>query len=168
MAWDWEDTGKSLLLAFIIWASNQLRKKIIPVWGNVKRVWNLSKIVKDLEFTVYTEKNKLQALLQISPHPIYIINEEGEMIYANQAWIDLTGYKDEKEAYGLGYLRSVHPEDRSEVSNQRKLLANSDTAYNGQVRFRNLRTHEDITRTCVSQTFKDNIGKVIGTIGTLI
>lgn len=167
MAWDWEDTGKGLASVFIIWVVNYLRKRSKPLFEAAKRIANYGKITKQLELDLAVERSKLAALLDISPNPYYIINEEGEMTYANQAWVEKIGFKDDSEAYGLGYLRGVHPEDRADVSSQRKLLAKSPSSYNGIVRFRNLRTHEDIIMTCVSRVFKDNNGKVIGTIGTL-
>lgn len=167
MAWDWEDTGKGLVSVFIIWLVNYLWKRSKPILEAAKRIANYGKITKQLELDLAVEKSKLSALLDISPHPIYIINDEGEMVYANQSWVDKMGFKDESEAYGLGYLRGVHPEDRAEVSNQRKLLAKTTSSYNGRVRFRNLSSHEDITMTCVSRNYKDNTGKVVGTIGTL-
>lgn len=167
MAWDWEDTGKGLASVFIIWLVNYLRKRSKPLFEAAKRIANYGKITKQLELDLAIEKSKLAALLDISQHPFYIINEEGEMIYANQSWVDKIGFRDENEAYGLGYLRGVHPEDRMEVSNQRKMLAKSTSSYNGLVRFRNLKTNEDIIMTCVSRIYKDNAGKVVGTIGTL-
>lgn len=168
MAWDWVmDTAKGLVAVFIIWLSNYLRKQSKPIWEGLKQLSNIVKDVRKLKYDSAVDKSKLLALIHISKNPFYIIDTKGLITDVNQAWVDLTGFKDDRDAYGTGYLRAVHPEDRAEIDRQRLMLSDTPTSFNGTVRFKNLKTGDVIICTCVSQTFQDENGKVVGTVGTL-
>lgn len=160
MAWDWViDTGKGLVAVFIIWLSNYLRKQSKPIWVEIKELSKILKDVRRIKNELAIEKSKLTALIHISKNPLYVIDTKGFIVDVNQSWVDLMGFKDDKDAHGTGYMRAVHPDDRAEFS--------THGSFNGTIRFKSLRTFKNFTCTCVSQNFEDETGKVVGTIGTL-
>lgn len=161
MGWDWAvDTFKGLIAIAVAWLANYLRKQAKPSLLAVRKMSNIVKIIQDIEKQQAINASKFSALIHISRQPVYIIDTTGAVTYVNQAWVDLTGFKDDKDAYGFGYLRAVHSDDRKEIERH-------SSSFNGLVRFRNLKTDQVIICDCVSETFCDDKGKVAGTIGTL-
>lgn len=168
MGWDWAiDTFKGLIAVGVAWLASYLRKQAKPIFLAIKKLSNIVKILQKIEYEQAVLGSKFTALIHISRNPIYIINTSGGITYVNQAWVDLTGFKDDKDAYGFGYLRAVHPDDRAEIEKQRQMIEQHDSSFNGVVRFKNLKTDEIIICDCVSQPFTDEKGKTVGTIGTL-
>lgn len=168
MAWDWAiDTFKGLIAIVVAWFANYLRKESKPILRAIKKLANIVKILERMESLQAIHDSKFKGYIHVSRHPIYEIDTIGAITYVNQAWVDLTGFKDDKDAYGFGYMRAVHPEDRDEIEKQRQMIEKHNSSFNGIVRFKNLKTDQIIICDCVSQPFTDDKGKIIGTIGIL-
>tara|TARA_R110002051_G_scaffold99857_1_gene170244 strand:- start:49566 stop:53987 length:4422 start_codon:yes stop_codon:yes gene_type:complete len=60
----------------------------------------------DAKFKAYTEQ---------SPIAIYTTNVDGDCIYANETWLQMTGMS-LKEALGKGWIKALHPDDLDHVN----------------------------------------------------
>jgi PAS domain S-box-containing protein len=168
MSWDWViDTAKVLIAGLIAWSANQLRKQAKPMVEAIKKLGNIVKIVNRFETKQAIITSEQLAFYHISKNPIYIIDERGAITYVNPAWVNMAGFRDDREAYGLGYLRAVHPDDREELERQRAMLEKVQSSFQGVVRFKNLQTGAIIYADCSSELVYDDKGKVVKTIGIL-
>ncbi|HEX9985582.1 MAG TPA: PAS domain S-box protein [Thermoanaerobaculia bacterium] len=111
-------------------------------------------------------EERFRLMADHAPVMIWVTDPTGACIYLNRAWYELTG-QEREEAFGLGWLIPVHPEDRelTEISfleaNQRRLPYRADYR---------LRRHDGIYRWVIdtaSPRFGPE-GEFLGYIGSLI
>jgi PAS domain S-box-containing protein len=70
---------------------------------------------KQAEEALQESQHLFQTLAQVSPVGIFRTNPDGNTTYVNPKYLDLSGLSSE-EAYGIGWLNAVHPEDRGKLS----------------------------------------------------
>jgi PAS domain S-box-containing protein len=168
MSWDWViDSAKGVIAVLIAWSAGYLRKQAKPMIEALKKIGNIVKIVNQFDTKQAITASELLAFYHIQKNPIYIIDERGAITYVNPAWVNMAGFRDDREAYGLGYLRAVHPDDREELERQRAMLEKVQSSFQGMVRFKNLQTGAIIYADCSSELVYDDKGKVVKTIGIL-
>ncbi len=69
---------------------------------------------KQIEKSLRASEEKFRTLASTTPAGTYITDIEGNCTYANESWLKMTGLK-EKEALGLGWVKSLHPEDKENI-----------------------------------------------------
>ena len=84
---------------------------------------------KASERALRESENELRALAESMPQMVWTTDPEGEMVYANQRWVDYTGLAVEESA-GHGWLVRIHPDDREGVFDAwRRTLAGEQDYY---------------------------------------
>ena len=81
----------------------------------------------EASFKAYTEQ---------SPIAIYTTNVQGELIYANETWLLMTGISIE-EALGNGWINSLHPDDKEHITKKWNKSIQSDGKWFYEYRFVN-------------------------------
>lgn len=81
----------------------------------------------DAKFKAYTEQ---------SPIAIYTTNVDGDFVYANETWLDMTGMHIE-EALGKGWTSALHPDDLEQVTSNWYKSIKSNGKWNYEYRFIN-------------------------------
>jgi len=75
---------------------------------------NIEKSLKASEEQLIHEKHLFQTLALVSPVGIFRTQTDGFTTYVNPKWMELTGLSFD-EALGDGWLKAIHPEDRTRV-----------------------------------------------------
>jgi PAS domain S-box-containing protein len=82
---------------------------------------NVLALYQDISKRMATEKalrdsgELFRTLSEAAPIGIFHTNAQGQCIYANGRWTEMSG-QSPKEALGLGWLQAVHPGDREQVA----------------------------------------------------
>jgi PAS domain S-box-containing protein len=168
MKWEWAaDTFKALILVAATWAANYARKKFIPFLKAIKRIVKVSDRVDALEVEVSIIESRLRAALHTDPNPAFIVDAKTDLIYANPAWGEMTGFSNIQDAYGKGYLKAIPPEDRDSIERDGERFAEHPSSYEGDVRFRHIKTKQIISTIVRSELVYDKNGELIQTIGRI-
>lgn len=71
-------------------------------------------------------EDRFRTLCASAPLAIFQTDAQGQLIYSNPLWYDISGFS-EQQSVGYGWIQAVHPEDRTEVSQdwQRTVLEQS-------------------------------------------
>jgi len=69
---------------------------------------------KQAEEALQKSQHLFETLAQVSPVGIFRTDPDGNTIYMNPKWIELSGLTTE-EGLGLGWLKAVHPDDREKL-----------------------------------------------------
>jgi PAS domain S-box-containing protein len=121
---------------------------------------------KQLEEKIQRNREKLKALIDVSPTGIWTTDKFGNNTYVSPRWSLITGISPE-EAKGTGWTRGLHPDDRELIMNDWKRIDTSDKPKTYDFRF--IRPDGDIVWVLSQATVvKDNDGNVIEWIGTII
>lgn len=162
------------LIGAVGWIANYIRPKIVPwmkerlrTWKNTERIDALEAEIKVIRVRLHIAESKQMAALHTAPDPIFIMNPGGELVYANPAWGLMTGFTNIEDAYGKGYMQAIPPHDRDEIEKQNERLVEHPGSFEGEIRFRHLRTKDIINTICRSEPVHDDKEKVIETIGRL-
>ena len=82
---------------------------------------NVLALYQDISQRVAAEKalrdseGLFRTLSEAAPIGIFHTNTQGQCIYVNERWTEMTG-QSAKEALGLGWLQAIHPDDREQVT----------------------------------------------------
>lgn len=111
-----------------------------------------------------TEQN-YYTLTQSVPVGVFRNNREGECIFVNARFCEITGLTFD-ECLGKGWIQALHPEDKTKVINAWKAFVHEDRSYN--IHFRAVNKQEKITW-LFAQAAKelDVKGNVIGFVGSV-
>jgi PAS domain S-box-containing protein len=89
---------------------------------------------KQAERELRESEKRYQTLARVSPVGIFRTDRDGRTTYVNPTWCQITGLSAE-EAFGLGWLNAVHPEDRERLSTNWQESAHLQTASMTDYRF---------------------------------
>jgi len=158
-----------------------LTAAIIFLWKKGKPAFNFIKVILDsgdsieklndqqheqaIEISIL--KSKQMALLHTSLEPAFITAPNGDLIYVNPAWLEMTGFRDPKDAYGYGYLKCIPVLDRGELLKHVELLIQHPSPSETVIRFQQLGTGKIITTMCRTELVHDGNGVLIETVGRL-
>ena len=93
------------------------------------------RLARDMTAEVRARQAEAQAMNDASPLGVFRTDAAGRCIYVNRMYETLSGLSAE-EAMGSGWLRSVHPDDRTQVLNEWESTARGGKPYAGaQYRF---------------------------------
>ncbi|MDY7022236.1 MAG: PAS domain S-box protein, partial [Cyanobacteriota bacterium] len=120
---------------------------------------------KGFEQDLQASQRRYATLAEVSPVGIFHTDTQGECLYMNQRWCEITGLSLEK-ALGNGWREAIHPEDRawviqkwSEAAQQRKQF---------QCEYRFLRSDGTIAWVYGQATAERNSsGVIVGYVGTI-
>ncbi|MCB1154737.1 PAS domain-containing protein, partial [bacterium] len=65
--------------------------------------------------TLEQREQLYRRMVETLPHPVWLAEANGEVIFLNEAWRVLTGQA-QAESLGAGWLQAIHPEDKERVS----------------------------------------------------
>ncbi|WP_448269177.1 PAS domain S-box protein [Nostoc sp. DSM 114159] len=117
------------------------------------------------ELALQSGQQRYQLLAEASPACIFHTDVDGNVLYFNQRWSEITGYSLE-ESLGTHWANAVHPDDREQL-----LLAwNQATAAKSTYKYEHRFLHDDSTVVWVIchalPEFRDD-GEIKGYIGTI-
>ncbi|MDZ7953797.1 PAS domain S-box protein [Nostoc sp. DedQUE09] len=117
------------------------------------------------ELALQSGQQRYQLLAEASPACIFHTDVDGNVLYFNQRWSEITGCSLE-ESLGIGWANAVHPDDREQL-----LLAwNQATVAKSTYKYEHRFLHDDNTVIWVIchalPEFKDD-GEIKGYIGTI-
>lgn len=157
-----EKTFIGALALFGAW----LVKKSRPAWKWGVKMSSIDSRVDKIELELSIERSSRIAALKAATDPVYIMNAEGDMIFANPAFMDMIGYNNAEDIYGKGYLMAIPAEDLERVEAISERLIDHPSSFEGKVRFQ----HKDgsIVNTIVrSELIKDKNGVLIERLGRI-
>lgn len=164
---DWKEKGtETIFVGVIAFFGSIFVKKIKPMWKELRRISKLTDGVDDLVKKSDIAEKRLRAVLYSSSDPIFINNNEGEVVFVNPAWLALTGMKTEKDAYGFGYMAVIPEDDRDDRERDNKRLVDHPSSFEGEIRFQHFITKEIIVTMCRSEPVEYD-GELVETIGRL-
>ncbi|VAW93397.1 diguanylate cyclase/phosphodiesterase (GGDEF & EAL domains) with PAS/PAC sensor(s) [hydrothermal vent metagenome] len=109
-------------------------------------------------------EQKYQALTTIAPVGIYYVDQQGQCLYVNEKWCEITGIAP-KDAKGDGWTKGLHPSDRQRVLSDWGKLVTEGVAFKCEYRFQQA---EEIRWVLgIAQTNTNDLGKIIGYIGSI-
>ncbi len=170
MAFEWKDDfWKPVLAAAIGWLSTKGAKKVVPF---AKDVWKLKDVQKELDSLkkrMHLREEEMSALLHIMKMPMFINNEKMELIWVNAAWLELTGFRDPEDAYGVGYLRAVPERYHKQYAEIAEQMKRHPFTFTGTVIMRNIENPEkEIPCFCRTRDISDESGNLVKILGILI
>ena len=110
-------------------------------------------------------EGRTQALAEISPVGIFRTDADGNCLYVNQRWCQMT-QMGTQEAKGKGWTRTVHPADRDLFVAEWRRFARVADVFHLQYRLK----RDDSTTLCVlgqAKPERDADGRIVGVVGTL-
>jgi PAS domain S-box-containing protein len=98
--------------------------------------------IKDWVFEILCTVNTIEkmngAMMHLDNNPIFQCDCEGLCTYVNQQWMNMTGFNSSEEAHGMGWLRSIHPDDRKRVHREWIDAIDTDTIFISAYRYKNV------------------------------
>ena len=76
----------------------------------------------------------MRMVLKIAPVGVFRADSIGYCIYVNERWCELTGLR-AAEAFGTGWMKAIHPEDRSRVVEEWQRMTKSGTPFHCEYRY---------------------------------
>jgi len=166
MEWK-EEAAKTIIGGVIIFVGSYFfklaKRSILPLKKIIKNAQEIERLITSLD-----ELSKVQdAIIEIHRSPIYFTDKDGGMIYANTSWVELTGFTNVEDAYGMGYMRAVSDEDEQEIMGINQSYYKHPTDIEGCVIFVNIRTKERIPCKYRSKVVRNDKGEFIMGIGII-
>lgn len=124
------------------------------------------KVDKILDNQVILKEN-YDALIYLDETPTVRFNMLGECIFSNLAWLRLTGFNSPDEAYGLGWLKAIHPDDREKERDDFREAIRSNTLYTSYHRKVNLITGKEIPVKKSTKVISNSKGEGVEIIATV-
>ena len=165
-------TGKSQVCEFFDPESGvYLEISAYPRFDDKKNVFGIVHVVKniserkDAERKLMTSESKYKALMAISPVGIFRAGMNGDYLYVNLAWCEITGLTI-PQALGQGWCNSIYPDDRFLVSEEWRMSVQEKRVFNREYRLQKPdKTIAYVKAQSVLEINED--GEILGYIGTL-
>ncbi len=149
-----------------------LEKEMKPNGGSSLRdaVTRIEVDIKGLTTHLNKAESRQEALLEFlgmgaDAFGFFESDKNGECVYVSQKYCEITGLLEE-DALGMGWISSIHTEDRDKVFNEWKTCTNQHRAFILTYRIRNRRNNNNILVNCYAIPIKieGTINSYIGTI----
>jgi PAS domain S-box-containing protein len=138
-------TGQDYEIEFRLWstASETYRWHLVralPLRDRQGKIINWFGTNTDIHDRVIAEINlreseeKYQRIATISPVGIFRCNVQGKCLYVNDRWCELTRLT-AATAMGLGWIETLHPEDRERVSQEWREAISTNQPFRSEYRF---------------------------------
>lgn len=143
---------------WIEWRATNVGTKIYAAARDITNTINFQN-------ALFESEQKFKVLSENAPVGIFQTDKFGNTIYVNQKWCDIAKLSQD-EAFGDGWLKNVHPDDRESLSIKWRKRASSKKSSYATYRF----VHPDgkivwVEGLAVPQ--KDETGKIVGYVGTI-
>ncbi|WP_052050918.1 PAS domain S-box protein [Leptolyngbya sp. KIOST-1] len=120
---------------------------------------------KQAELALQQSERRYATLTNGSPVGIFRFNPAGECLYVNPRWCEMTGYR-AAEGFGLGWMRTIHPDDRDRLWADWQAVLNQKASFRGEGRHLT-RAGEVRWFDCQVVPELDEGGDLLGYIGTV-
>jgi PAS domain S-box-containing protein len=120
---------------------------------------------KQTEIALKSSEHLFQTLAANSTVGIFRTDEDGNTIYVNSKWCELAGIT-EDEALGLGWLKSIHPDDRGQLLADWKNHSSIKSESSSQYRFLHADGEIVWVKGLAVPQFNES-GMLVGYIGTI-
>ncbi len=120
---------------------------------------------KEAKEQLHASEVRSLTLSEMSPVGIFRTDREGNCLYTNQRWSELTQIPSQ-DAKGKGWTRCIHPDDREAFVEEWSRFAKTGATFNLQYRL----THPNGSILCVlgqARPERDGDGEIVGCVGTL-
>ena len=108
--------------------------------GATARAFNAMAARLDASYnSLKRSERRYQTLAEVSPVGIFNTDAEGQCIYVNERYSDITGLPQER-CFGFGWSETLHPDDRELVMREWEYCAASGIPYVGEYRICNARS----------------------------
>jgi PAS domain S-box-containing protein len=120
---------------------------------------------KSTEKALQDSEKQFQTLAKMSPVGIFRTDAKGDYVYVNERWCKITGLTPQ-EAYGEGWVRGLHPEDRETTREEWYRTARENLPFELEYRFQR---PDGVTTWVLGQTVADeeDSGQVKGYVGAI-
>ncbi|MDF5708596.1 MAG: PAS domain-containing protein [Nostoc sp. S4] len=93
-------------------ASNPI--ECVGYWADISDIYDELRLRKLAELALQEGRQRYQLLAEASPACIFYTDADGNVLYFNQRWSEITGCMIE-ESLGRGWVNAVHPDDREQL-----------------------------------------------------
>ncbi len=125
---------------------------------------DMQKRLSEAHFAFRESEKKYHVLTTVSPVGIFYTDANGYCLYVNDKWCEITGMSS-IEAEGDGWMKGLHPEDKSLVLSRWEKAAQENVPFKLEYRFQANEHIRWVLGQATSQ--KDDEGSVIGYVGTI-
>jgi len=161
------DILKLAITGICIWIGNYIRKNAIPITKQLVVIYKIVTRVDTLESQMFIHANRHEAWMDVSVSPIFIMDNKGNMIYANAAWGELTGFDNIEDAYAMGWVEAIQEEHMERIERINERLVEHPSSWDGEVPMKNKKTNARFIVRCRTQLLKDKSGNITGALGRL-
>jgi two-component system, sensor histidine kinase and response regulator len=120
---------------------------------------------KQTEEVIRQSEQRFRTLTTRAPVGIFLTDAEGDCLFVNKRWCDITGLTPE-EATGQGWATAVHGEDRQRVVDEWYTAVQAGREFAGEYRCRP-RQGEAIWVYSSAVALRDDTGQITGYLGTV-
>lgn len=120
------------------------------------------------ESRLRASESRYRGLMANVPVGVFLADGEGELLYVNDTWAELTGLTP-GEAVGRGWLQAVHPDDRERISGSWFISTGAHRPFHGELRLGDPAAGEAIRHVLVETEHVDDVGTgEAGFLGTVV
>ncbi|OKH39800.1 hypothetical protein NIES2119_05545 [[Phormidium ambiguum] IAM M-71] len=120
---------------------------------------------KQTEILLAQSQKRYQTLAEASPIGVFLTDAQGDCLYVNQSWSQITGLSQEK-ALGPNWSKTLHPDDREQVFQKWYETVLNKKEFESEYRF--LRPDSSVAWVIgQALTLIDNQGEIEGYVGTI-
>lgn len=165
---DWKaQVAEKTFIGALALAGAWLVKKSKPAWKWAVRQSSIGDRIEKLEIDLSIERSSRLAALKAATDPVYVIDPTGNMTFANPAFMAMTGFSSVEDAYGVGFLQAIHPDDIKQVKMIEEDLIKHPSSIEKNVRWVHRKTGEVTHTICRSELIKDKNGVLIERLGRI-
>ncbi|WP_084554999.1 PAS domain-containing sensor histidine kinase [[Phormidium ambiguum] IAM M-71] len=136
--------------------------------GNAQKMIGLNFDIserKQTEILLAQSQKRYQTLAEASPIGVFLTDAQGDCLYVNQSWSQITGLSQEK-ALGPNWSKTLHPDDREQVFQKWYETVLNKKEFESEYRF--LRPDSSVAWVIgQALTLIDNQGEIEGYVGTI-
>jgi PAS domain-containing protein len=169
-----ENYDKGILGAISIWVTKKVYAFIKPRYKKFKefshsvdRILQLQLDVDLIEEENFILRSTLVSVVKTAIYPMYMLDKNNDLILVNDAWLQVTGFNNPENAYATGYFKAIHPDDLKEMHEIADERKGASTPASGNVKFKNLITHNITQWEYRTEAIKNSKGEIINYIGSL-
>ncbi len=148
----------------------QIADSAAPIYDEEKNILGMVLVFNDvteayqLRRATALSQKRYEILTQVSPVGIFHTNKEGECLFVNKKWTEISGIS-QKEAAGSGWVQALHPDDREYVFNEWNQASEENRPFKLEYRFQLTDDVHWVIGEAIAE-YADN-GEIVGYVGTI-
>lgn len=139
-----------------------IKYQLYPNGGNSLKD-DVAKVLHNQSIT----RGTLDAMLYLDDIPTFKCDMDGNCFFVNAAWLHLLGFNNPDDAYGQGWLRTIHPPEKEKVRLEFQQAIVSETQYVGEMNKVNIADSTVIPVKMVTRIVRDENDYPIEIVGQL-